>query len=124
MQRKLDVAKLQSQRTAEAYSAQLSVKLNQPNSCLDDAGGLWAHISHSMRTAAEEVIGFRRPQPRNQWYDQECRDATAAKYAAYKKTLQSAATRAMRETIAKRERKRDAFSVAKKGSRKGVSVRK
>ena len=39
-QRKLDVKKLRSQRTAESFSAQLSDKLRQPQSSPDDIGGL------------------------------------------------------------------------------------
>ena len=54
--------------------------------------------------------------------------AAAAKNAAYKKTLQSAATRAIVENykkiIERREGKRDAFSDARRGSRKRVRVRK
>ena len=38
----LDVQKLRSQRTAESFSAHLSDKLCQPQSFLDDIGGLWA----------------------------------------------------------------------------------
>ena len=60
-QRKLDVKRLQSQRTAESFSAQLSEKLRQPQSSPDDIGGLWANISHSLRAAADAVVGFERP---------------------------------------------------------------
>ncbi|XP_034112036.1 uncharacterized protein LOC117573172 [Drosophila albomicans] len=93
-QRKLDVTRLRSQRTATAYSTHFSELLHQPTPLPVDAGGLWAHISHSMRAAAEITIGFKRPPTRNQWYDEECRVAAAAKNAAYRKTLQSGATRA------------------------------
>ena len=104
-QRKLDVKKLRSQRTVESFSAQLSDKLRQSPSSHDDIGGQWANISHSLRATAETVLGFERPPKRNQWYDEECRAATAAKNAAYKRTLQSAATRAIVEDY--RERRKD-----------------
>ncbi|XP_043064095.1 uncharacterized protein LOC122320085 [Drosophila ficusphila] len=64
----------------------------------------WALISHSLRTSAEEVIGFQRPPTRNPWYDQECRDAKAAKDAAYRRTLQAGATRAVVEVYRLRRR--------------------
>ena len=57
-----------------------------------------------MRTAAEEVIGYHCPR-RNQWHDQECRDATAEKDSAYKATLQSVVTRAVMERY--REKRRE-----------------
>ncbi|XP_051864305.1 uncharacterized protein LOC127566314 [Drosophila albomicans] len=47
------------------------------------------------KLSAEEVLGLQRPLTRNPWYDQECHDATAAKDAAYRRTLQAGATRAM-----------------------------
>ena len=51
------------------------------------------------------VLGFERPSQRNQWYDEECREATAAKNAAYKKTLQSAATQEI--VVNYREKRRE-----------------
>ena len=63
-QRQLDVKKLRSQRTAVSFSAQLSYKVRQPQSSPDDIGGLWANISHSLRAAAEAVVGFERPPKR------------------------------------------------------------
>ncbi|XP_037957054.1 uncharacterized protein LOC119686977 [Teleopsis dalmanni] len=97
VQKKLDVNKLRSRETAEAFAAQLSSRLNNQPSRSDNAGRQWGHISHSLRTTAEDVLGFQRPPRRNQWYDEECRQATAAKNAAYKRTLQSAATRTVHE---------------------------
>ena len=105
MQGKLDIRKLQSQRTADAYLAQLSGKLGQPFTAADTTNDMGAHISHSMRSAAEEVLGFQRPLTRNPWYDQECREASTAKDAAYKKTLQSGATRSVVEAY--RTKRRD-----------------
>ena len=99
--------------TAELFSAQLSDKLRQSQSFPDDMGGLWAHISHSLRAATEAVVGF-------EWHYDECLAASAAKNDAYKRTLQSAATRA----IGRREGNRDALSDARRGSRKGMSVMK
>ena len=58
VQRKLDVKKLRSQRTAEALSVQLSDKLRRSPSNISDIGGLLANISHSLHTNAETVLGF------------------------------------------------------------------
>ena len=100
--RKLDVRKLRSQRTTEAFSAQLSDQLRRSPSNLRDIGGLWAN---SLRITAETDLGFERPPQRNQWYYEERREAAAAKTAAYKKTLQSAATRAIAEIYRERRKK-------------------
>ncbi|XP_062123260.1 craniofacial development protein 2-like [Drosophila sulfurigaster albostrigata] len=108
-QRKLDVTRLRSQRTATAYSTHLSELLYQPTPLPVDAGGLWAHISHSMRAAAKTAIGFKRPPTRNQWYDEECRVAAAAKNAAYRRTLQSGATRATCERYREKRKERGGF---------------
>lgn len=105
MSRKLDIDGLQSQQIADAYSSRLSDLLSQslpPDSV--DTSHMWAHISHSLRTTAEEVLGFQRPPPRNPWYDQECREAAAAKDAAYRRTLQAGATRAVVENYRTRRR--------------------
>ena len=50
-------------------------------------------------------MGKHLPLQRNQWYDEECREAAAAKNAAYRKTLQSAAMRAIVENY--REKRRE-----------------
>ncbi|XP_062135135.1 uncharacterized protein LOC133844877 [Drosophila sulfurigaster albostrigata] len=118
-QRKLDVTRLRSQRTATAYSTHLSELLHQPTLLPVDAGGLWAHISHSMRAAAETAIGFKRPPTRNQWYDEECRVAASAKNAACRRTLQSGATRATCERYReKRKEERRLFRRKKREKEK------
>ncbi|XP_051858036.1 uncharacterized protein LOC127565056 [Drosophila albomicans] len=106
-QRKLDVTRLRSQRTTTAYSTHLSELLHQPTPLPVDAGGLWAHISHSMRAAAETAIGFKRPPTRNQWYDEECRVAAAAKNAAYRRTLQSGARKEERRIFRRKKREKE-----------------
>ncbi|XP_020806218.1 uncharacterized protein LOC110182509 [Drosophila serrata] len=103
--RKLDIGKLQSQRTRDAFSTQVSGLLSRATPTPEDISNMWALISHSLRTSAEEVIGFQRAPTRNPWYDQECRDATAAKDAAYRRTQQAGATRAVVEVY--RSRRRD-----------------
>ena len=101
--RKYDISKLQSQQTVTAYSARLSELLRQTTG--DDIRSRWNHISHSICASAQEVLGFQSRRARNQWYDDECRMATAEKDAAYRKTLQSNATRAVREKY--REKRRE-----------------
>ena len=102
--RKLDVKKLRSQRTAEAFSAQLSDKHRRSLSNLSDIGRLLANISHSFRTIAETVLGFERPPQRIQWCDEGCHETAAAKNATYRKTLQSSTKRAIVENYGERRR--------------------
>ena len=100
---KLAVEKLRSQQTATAFANQVSRLLEEhpPQNDIEDR---WRCISNSITTAAKNILGYHRPL-RNSWYDQECREATAAKDAAYRATLQSVATRALRERY--REKRRE-----------------
>ena len=102
-QRKFDVQKLQTQETAEMFSHRLNELLLQSPPA-SDVSEQWRHIADSLQTAAEEQIGFRRPQKLT-WYDEECRQAAIDKDAAYQATLRSAATRATYERY--REKRRE-----------------
>ncbi|XP_060665791.1 uncharacterized protein LOC132798086 [Drosophila nasuta] len=102
--RRLDIGKLQSQQAKNAFSTHVSGLLSRAPSIPQDISDMWALISHSLRASAEEVLGFQRPLTRNPWYDQECRDATAAKDAAYRRTLQAGATRAIVDVYRLRRR--------------------
>ena len=90
--RKFAIEKLQSAQTAKAFENRVTTLLaeNPPLSSSIDS------ISHCMRTAAEDVLGYYRPQ-RNNWYQQDCRAVLAAKDAAHRDTLQSVTTRVVRE---------------------------
>ena len=105
--RKFAIEKLQSAQTAEAFENRVTTLLAENPPLSSDIDLQWDSISHCMRTAAEDVLGYYRPQ-RNNWYDQECREASAAKDAAHRDTLQSVATRAVRERYRdlRREEKR------------------
>ena len=81
----------------QSFSAQFSDKLRQLQSSPDYIAGLWANIFHSLRASDKALVGFERPPKRNQWHDEEYRAVFAAKNDAYKRTLQSAATRAIVE---------------------------
>ncbi|XP_070137980.1 uncharacterized protein [Drosophila bipectinata] len=100
--RRLYIGKLQSQQAKNAFSTHVSGLLSRAPSIPEDISDMWALISHSLRASAEEVLGFQRPLTRNPWYDH---DATAAKDAAYRRTLQAGATRAIVDVY--RSRRRD-----------------
>ena len=106
MQRKLDVKKLRSQ---------LSDKLRQPQSSPNGIGVLWANIFHSLRDSAEAVVGFERSPKRNHWQDKDCRAASAAKNDVSKRTVQSAATRAILEDF--RQKRREEKSLIRRKKR-------
>lgn len=82
--RKFAIEKLQTPQTAEAFANQVTTLLAENPPLSNDVDLLWNSISHCMRTAAQDVLGYYRPQ-RNSWFDQECRAAAAAKDTAYKK---------------------------------------
>ncbi|XP_058982687.1 uncharacterized protein LOC131804200 [Musca domestica] len=110
--RKLDVEKLQSQKIAEAYSAQLTHLLDESTPCPDNIEAQWQRIAHSLQTAAKATLGYQRPPARNPWYDQEFRNATEVKNTAYRATLQTVATRNARENY--REKRREEKRIFRK----------
>ncbi|KAI8121895.1 Craniofacial development protein 2 [Lucilia cuprina] len=65
-------------------------------------------ILNSLRWTGNEVLGYERPR-RNHWYDQECRDATADKNAAYRATLQQGITQDELNTATQRYREKRKF---------------
>nr|XP_043067136.1 uncharacterized protein LOC122321357 [Drosophila bipectinata] len=121
--RRLDIGKLQSQQAKNAFATHVSGLLSRAPSIPEDISDMWALISHSLRASAE-VLGFQRSVTRNPWYDQKCHDATAAKDAAYRRTLQAGATRAIVDVYRSRRRDENAFSDAKRKSRKGEEVKR
>ena len=92
----------------------LSDKLSQPESSPAHIGGLWANISHSLRASVEAAIGFERPPKGNHWHD----EASAEKNDAYKRMLQSAATRATAEDYRQKRREERRLIRRKKTARK------
>ena len=82
------------------HKGQLRRSLSLSN--VSDIGGQWTNISHSLRTTAETVLGFERPPQRNQWYDEDCREATAAKKVAYKKRCSQPLRDLLSRTIERR----------------------
>jgi hypothetical protein len=73
------------------YQDQLNEKLrtieNENSLSVPD---LWENIQNSVKTVAEDVIGKTTCNSNDQeWYDQECRDATEAKNEAHKRYIDS-----------------------------------
>jgi len=84
-----DVAKLQSQEMAETFQDCVSLNLSRnPTIPAQDVMHQWAHCQQSIRQAATDVLGFKPPPTRNPWFDDECRQAHAAKQDAYNAMLQ------------------------------------
>ena len=89
-----DVQKLRSQKTAELFSICLSELLH--NAPPEPVNTQWQHIAHSLQTAADEKVGYRRQQ-KSTWFDEGYRQAAIEKNDAYQATLKSAATHAVYE---------------------------
>uniref|UniRef100_A0A1I8NJJ8 Uncharacterized protein n=1 Tax=Musca domestica TaxID=7370 RepID=A0A1I8NJJ8_MUSDO len=109
--RKLDVEKLQTQQIAEAYSAQLTHLLDENTPCPDNIDAQWQRIAHSLQTAANATLGYQQHL--------ECRNATEEKNTAYRATLQTVATRNVRENYReKRKEEKRIFRKKKKEQEK------
>ncbi|XP_055856006.1 uncharacterized protein LOC129919181 [Episyrphus balteatus] len=86
--RKFNVGRLQSQEIARSYSDRVSNNLlRSPTPPAASIDNQWQHCQEAIRDAASEVLGFTRPPQRNPWFDDECRQAHAAKQKAYKAAL-------------------------------------
>ena len=111
---------LRSQKTAEAFSTQLSGKLRRYPSYLRDIGQTYPSTCALLRK--QFLVSSAYPNEKKR-YDEVYREAGEAKSAAYEKTLLSASTRAIVGNY-RENRRTDAFSDSRRGSGKGVSVKK
>ena len=107
--RKLDVKKLRSQRSAEAFSAQLSDKLRP--------SVVWALLRK------QSLISSTHPNVINGTMRSITRQLQR-KMPHAKKHCSQPLHEPLSRTARRKEGKRDAFSNARRGSRKGLSVRK
>ena len=57
----------------------------------------WSISKKIMKEAAESVIGMQGPPQRNDWFDDDCAEATFLENKAYKNMLAKKNTRRVRE---------------------------
>lgn len=72
--KKFDVDRLKREEVQERYVTVLKEKLNPQVDAQDSIDKEWEHIKESIRTAAEEVVGYKRTPKKNDWYDEEYRE--------------------------------------------------
>lgn len=72
--KKFDVDRLKKEEVQERYINALKEKLTPQIDAQDSVDKEWEHIKESIRTVAEEVVGYKRTPKKNDWYDKKCRE--------------------------------------------------
>lgn len=85
-QRRFDTEKLKGERIQEYVDA-IEAGL-QDMSGEGNVEGTWHEIKSVVRMAAEGVVGFKKPERREGWFDAECRAALELRNEARERTLQ------------------------------------
>jgi endonuclease/exonuclease/phosphatase family metal-dependent hydrolase/ribosomal protein S28E/S33 len=81
---KFDIEKLKERSIAVAYESALESHLNKNLNLQEmQVEELWSRIKNDIKSVAEEVIGLKSRRKRNDWRDDECKDATRKKNEAY-----------------------------------------
>jgi len=77
------------------------IELNESTSAVEESPKAiekqWSTCEKIMKEAAESVIGMRGPSQRNDWFDDECAEATSLKNKAYKNMIAKKNTRRARD---------------------------
>lgn len=110
--RRFNVEKLNSANTRKLYAEKMEQRILEDVTEVpadDDVEELWNRIRTSVETVAEEVVGRKGPRKRNDWFDEECKQALDAKNAARAKHLQRATRANLEDYRAKRTLERRLF---------------
>jgi hypothetical protein len=102
---KYSVQSLENEEVQRAFRNKIT-ELNERTSAVEvSKKGIekqWSLCEKIMREAAESVIGMQGPPQRNDWFDDECAEATSLKNKAYKNMLAKKNTRRAREEYQRR----------------------
>jgi hypothetical protein len=97
---RLNVAALQAPHTRKEFGEKLDEELRR---CCEENES-WPQMRDAMKRVAEEVLGFQRPL-RNEWFDDECRNAVQAVIEARKRGRESRAKTLYIRSLQKEKRK-------------------
>jgi hypothetical protein len=75
----------------------------------------WSICEKIMKEAAESVIGMQEPPQRNDWFDDECTEATFLKNKAYKNMLAKKNTRRAKEEYQRRSMRKIKYIGERRG---------
>jgi len=77
------------------------IELNESTSAVEESQkGIekqWPACEKIVKETAESIIGMQGPPQRNDWFDDECAEATSLKNKAYKNMIAKKNTRRVRE---------------------------
>ena len=86
---KHNIEKLKHVIILQEYKATIQQKLeNQPLTDVDSIEESWNNIKNIIHNSAEEILGYIQPRKRNNWFDEECREALQVRNDKRMKMLQ------------------------------------
>lgn len=100
----------QYETTMEQHIIEEMVQAPPPTNVED----MWSRVRNAVEVVAEKVVGRKGPRIRNDWFDDECRQALNAKNAARARYLQRASRANQEEYRTKRTMERKLFRQKKK----------
>ncbi|PSN37452.1 hypothetical protein C0J52_11693 [Blattella germanica] len=86
--------------------------MEQCNSEIDK--GDWNPLKQIILAVSDEVLGIEHNKRRNNWYDDECEEATREKNKAYREMLQKHCTRRLEEIYKEKRRQEKKIHKRKK----------
>jgi hypothetical protein len=81
---KIDTRKLKIPDKLEAYQMAVQGKMEERGVVDDDIENNWEHVKHGILEATKSTLEFRISPKRNEWYDEECEEATTMTNQAHK----------------------------------------
>jgi hypothetical protein len=82
---------------AKRFSSKVTELLEQPIVENNNINERWSVLKESIITAATEMLGKVSRDKKENWFDEECQEATEKKNLVYRQLLQRAVTRAQEE---------------------------
>lgn len=101
--RRMNVNALKSEQTAADFSEEISRALESktPGDTIEE---IWSTCAETIKNVAESVLGNTEPSRREQWFDEECRQAIDDKNNARQVAMQRHNTRRYREVYSEKRR--------------------
>lgn len=112
-QPKYDIDKLRLEERRDAYQNVVVQNLREREEELPNINDKWERIKNSIKGAAEDTLGWAPSQPRNDWFDQDCRSAIEERNQSHREYTERP-TRARMEVFKIKRRAADKLCRKKK----------
>jgi hypothetical protein len=113
---KYNVQSLENEEVQRAFRNRI-IELNESTSAVEESKKeiekQWSICEKIMKEVDESVIGMQGPPQRNDWFDDECVEATSLKNRAYKNMLAKKNTRRASEEYQRRRHEEKKIHIRK-----------